>query len=277
LTGAWADVHRRREELLAAHQPAIVAAWDACLASLGSPRSVVRDFRRDIAHVAKAKDPDTAWWKDAATAAALAWLRRLLDTKGYPTLVTAIEDAIRAGMAEGEANALALAAHEQGLAGFQVDRAFQAAYDRLDGDPAVTRQAQDAAEGMVDSTAAGVGRNLADEAEDEDSGEQDMTAAAAQAAAGSTLGGWVGNLLWSAFGRGALGLYSRAADSGAQVLIDWFSEPSACIICQDNTANGPYLPQDIPPYLAHPSCRCWLASATGLPDWMLTEWLAGDD
>jgi hypothetical protein len=278
LTGAWADVHRRREELLAAHQPAIAAAWDACLASLGSPRTLVRDLRQQAGQaVAKAKGPDKSWWKDAAAAAALAWLRKLYQAKGYPALVAAIEDAIRAGMAEGEANALALAADHAGKTGFQIGRAFQAAYDRLDGNQAIARQAETAAQGMVDSTAAGVGRDLADEAENEDAGEQDMTTAASRAAAGATLAGWVGNLLWSAFGNGAKTLYQRAADAGATVLIDWMSEPSACIICQDNTANGPYQPQDVPPYLAHPSCRCWLASATGLPDSMLTEWLAGDD
>ena len=161
LAGVWAEIYARRNKLLARHQKAVAAAWDACMADLGSPLPAVRAFRGEAGKVAKLADPDRKRWQDAGTAAALAWLLRLSKTKGWPALVAALEDAIRSGMAEGEADALALAADRQGVAGFVVEQAFRAAYERLAGDTKVARQAQDAATGMVDGAAGDAGRALA--------------------------------------------------------------------------------------------------------------------
>ncbi|HEV2240254.1 MAG TPA: hypothetical protein VGS06_22825 [Streptosporangiaceae bacterium] len=283
LTGAWQTIYDRRERLQVKHERAILAAWRACLAAL-DPADLARRYRLAIGQHGETTDPDRRWWQDTGIAAAAAWLAGVYRADGYDTLVTALANAIRAGMAEGEAGALALAASKLGRTGFRIDKAFKAAYKRLAGDQTISRQAAQAATRLIDAAAAAAGRRLA--AVQGDSGsEQDMTAAVKDATDNArSVRQVAGDVFWTAMGAGALSLFGRASqpppgssDSGVTVLIDWNSEPSACIICQDNTAGGPYAPQDVPPYLAHPNCRCWLSAASGLPAWMLASWLAGDD
>lgn len=286
LTGTWKTVYDRRERLLRKHLKAVLAAWNACMAGL-DPRDMVRQFRSvmNLAAEAVTADPQKQWWKDAATTAAIAWLLKLKRTEGYPALVAAVEDAIRSGMAEGEADALALAASRQGKTGFSIAKAFRAAYDRLAGDGQVSQQAADAVTAIVNGAAGDVGRTLAAQAGDGGSEDQ-MTSAVGDTVTGNDVRSVktiLGDAIWAAAGAAALGLFTMLSSSSAGVgsvggdntvvLVDWMSEPGACVICQENTANGPYLPQDVPPYLAHPNCRCWLASNAGLPAWMLSSFL----
>jgi ADP-ribose pyrophosphatase YjhB (NUDIX family) len=279
LTGVWAEVYDRREKLLRKHLKAVAAAWDACLAELGSSRPVVREFRAKAGQVAKLAGPDAKWWKDAGTAAALAWLLRLSKTKGYPALVAALEDAIRSGMAQGEADALALAADRQGAAGFRIDQAFRAAYERLAGDAKVAQQAQDAAAGIVDGAAGDAGRALADQAEG-DGSEQDMAGAVDGALSGDrsqSVGVGTDWWLWLGIGTGALALYQRigtdgaggnAADVATLVWVD-AGDSRVCQTCQDNSDNSPYTLSSAPTLPGHPRCRCsWDTTATVASSWL---------
>lgn len=285
LEGVWATIYARRARLQAKHERAVLAAWKTATTGL-DPADVVAVFRREayLTSEAATKDPTKRWWQELGAAAALGWLRKLYAGDGYDALVTTLADAIRAGMAEGEANALAVAATQAGHVGFPIGKAFKAAYARLANDPAIGRKAADAATRLIDSTAGNVGRRLAKLAGD-GSSEDDMTAGVADVVNDpQPVRQGAGDVFWTALGAAALSLFGRASkpppgtsDSGGGVLVDWNSEPSACIICQDNTANGPYLPLDVPAYLAHPNCRCWLSAASGLPAWMLAGWLAGDD
>ena len=194
LTGIWGDIYARREKLLTKHARAVAAAWDACIAELGSPaqrRAVVPRRRGEASPSSPTRTPSAG--RTWAPLPRSHGSTRLARTKGYPALVAAIEDAIRSGMAEGEADALALAADRQGVAGFKIDRAFRAAYERLADDGEISRKAADAAESMIDGAATDTGRALADQAE-HDGTEQDMTAAAGEAAAGTGRGVQVGRL-----------------------------------------------------------------------------------
>lgn len=221
---------------------------------------MIRQFRSEAQLVTKGSDPGRPSWKDTGTAAALAWLQKLYDTKGYPALVAALEDAIRSGMAEGEADALALAADRQGVAGFVIGAAFTIAYDRLAGNATATRQAQDAASGMVDGAAGDVGSALADRAGG-DGSEQDMTDAAGEAAAGDqsrAVEAGTDWWLWKALGIGALGLYAQAAAADSALSLDWVTAGDArvCQACQDNADSGPYTLATFPALPAHGRCRC---------------------
>ena len=280
LTGAWAEVYDRREKLLRKHLKAVAAAWDACMAELGSPLPVVRQLRGMVVPVAKLADPDRKRWQDAGTAAALAWLRHLAKTKGWPALVAALEDAIRSGMAEGEADALALAADRQGKAGFQIGRAFRAAYERLAGDAKVARQAQDAAAGIVDGAAGDAGRVLADQAGG-DGSEQDMADAVGGALAGDrsqSVGLGVDWQLWAGISAGALALYRRIGTGGtggnaADVAsLAWVTagDSRVCPVpCQENEDNSPYTISNAPTMPGHPRCRCsWDTTATVASSWL---------
>src|SRR5581483_2874436 len=79
LTGTWKTVYSRRDKLLAKHLKAVLAAWDACMAEL-EPRVLARRFRAAMDHTAEAAVTDRQWWKDAATTAAIGWLKGLYRT-----------------------------------------------------------------------------------------------------------------------------------------------------------------------------------------------------
>ena len=79
---------------------------------------------------------------------------RAQQRKGWAALVAAIEAAIADGMAEGEADSLAVAAERQGVKGFSLAAAFTVAAAALQGDPDVSRKAQEAAQGILGGVAA---------------------------------------------------------------------------------------------------------------------------
>ena len=282
LTGTWKTVYGRRERLLRKHLKAVLAAWDACIAEL-DPRIVARRFRSVMDHTAESSDPDRQWWKDAATTAALGWLRGLLRTEGYPALVAAVEAAIRDGMAEGEADALALAASRQGKTGFRIARAFSAAYARLDGDQGISHRAEDALAAITAWAAADTGRALASQAEDGGS-EDDMASAVDDTLAGEqprSVETGIDQALYAAILAGAVALWQQADGSGGgtgagtivppggtppggPVLMSWVTagDGRVCVVCQGYEDGGPYRPEDVPGY-PHPRCRCSVDLAPG--------------
>jgi len=299
-TGIWAVTYARREKLIAKHERAILATWNDLTADL-SPRALVREFREDIGQVAKLADPDRPWWKDRGKDAALAWLLTLQQRKGWAALTAAIAAAIRDGMAEGEADSLAVAADRQGVKGFSIAAAFTAAALALEGDPEVSRKAQDTAQGILEGTAAALSVTLADGA-----GNDASEAEIADAVSGTVTGPDVSpvkyslaNALWAAAGAGLMRLIGRlmagnpppagtAPETGPGVppspppeepepglaLINWVCEGgSPCATCLDNQGGSPYAPDDVPQYLAHNHCQCALYLASDIPSSFFAAYL----
>jgi hypothetical protein len=285
LEGIWATIYQRRERLQRKHERAILAAWKTVTAGL-DPADVVRWFRRDTYQTAEAatKDPAKRWWQDVAITTALAWLRAVYQHHGYDALVAAVADAIRAGMAEGEAGALALAASRQGKTGFRIDQAFKAAYGRLATDHTIDQRAAAAVAGMIDAAAGDVGRRLASQAGD-GAGEDDMTGGVEDVMDGGRAARTAADAgLWAGILAGAKGLYSRLASgltgmlggsggtgqapgpdtppggtppSPGPVLLNWITAADArvCVTCSSYEDNSPYTPEQVPDY-PHPRCRC---------------------
>jgi hypothetical protein len=201
--------------------------------------------------------------------------------------VAALAEAIREGMAEGEAGALALAAAQQGKTGFRIADAFKAAYQRLANDHSITQQAQDTASKIIDGAAGDAGRRLASLAGD-GSSEQDMTSGAGDVMNGQQAPArWTDWAVWGAVLTGAKGLYSWLAGlgrggtgpdggggqpddgtpgpdtppgggtPGGQILLSWITagDSRVCPVCSGYEDNSPYLPQNVPDY-PHPRCRC---------------------
>jgi hypothetical protein len=286
LQGTWKTVYDRRERLLRKHLKAVLAAWNACLADLDTS-VLVRQFRAVMDHTAEAVDTDRQWWKDAATTAAIGWLRALYRTDGYPALVAAVEDAIRSGMAEGEADALALAASRQGKTGFSIAKAFKAAYARLADDHRVSQQAADTITAIVAGAAGDAGRVLAGQAGDGGS-EDDMASAVDDTLTKDDGPAGLGTdwALYAAILAGASALYSQLAGSGSgtgagqaasqasgsgtagqadgQILLAWISagDGRVCLVCSGYEDNSPYTPENVPNY-PHPRCRCSVDLAPG--------------
>jgi hypothetical protein len=277
LEGVWATIYQRRARLQRKHERAVLAAWKTATKGL-DPADVVRVFRREAYLTSEAtatRDPTKRWWQELGAAAALGWLRKLYHGDGYDALVTALADAIRAGMAEGEANALALAAARAGRAGFPIDRAFKTAYTRLASDHTITQRAADTARRMIDATAGDVGRRLAKLAGDS-AGEKDMadgvgdvmddrqapTQGADWAVWGAILAGAAAFYSWMSGGASSLpgggpDTPPPPRDQGGPVLLGWITagDDRVCYQCSDYEANGPYAPEAVPGY-PHARCRC---------------------
>ena len=265
LTGVWATIYQRRARLQRKHERAILAAWRACTAGL-DPADLARWFRRDTYQTAEAatKDPTKRWWRDVAIATALAWLRAVYHTDGFEALVAALADAIRSGMAEGEAGALALAASRQGRTGFRIAAAFQAAYDRLADDHTIEQRAATAVTGIIDATAGDVGRRLAAQAGDGAS-QDDMAGGVSDVmSGGQAVDRGSDAALWAGIGLGALALYQAIgtpagggnAPDIASLLWVTAADGRVCVQCQDNEDNSPYTLTNAPEMPAHPRCRC---------------------
>ena len=235
----------------------------------------MRDFRQDTGLVAKATGPEDRWRKDVATAAALAWLQRIDQTAGYAALVAAVEDAILAGMAEGEADALASAAARQGAGGLDLAAAFTAACQRLAGDPGISQRALETIEAIIAGAAADLGRLLAEEAAEGDS-EQDMTGSVRDTVTGvvRSVQAWLANNMWAALGAGVTGLLGLVSQGGGNALVNWENDGNPCAACQDNAAGSPYAPEDIPDFPAHPRCQCELSPAGDVPSSFLAAFLS---
>src|SRR5208282_956775 len=268
-SGIWARTHERRSKLLAKHEKAVLAAWNDLTATL-SPAALVRQFREDTGQVTKLADPDRPWWKDRGRDAALAWLYAMQQRKGWAALLAAVEAAIRDGMAEGEADSLAVAADRQGVKGFSVAAAFTAAAQALQGDPEVSRKAQETAQGILAAAAASVSVVLADGA-----GNGSSDAEMADAVTGTVMGPDVSpvkyglaDALWAAAGAGLMGLIGKLLGGGPATagtapaagptvppspppeeaepglaLINWVCEGgSPCVTCLENQGGSPYAP-----------------------------------
>ncbi len=269
-----AEITARRDQLLDHHAAAVAAAWKQAAGELKASQAL-RMYRADSRVVSAAGDPAVAvrWRKEAAAAAILAMLSGMYRTAGYAALIAALEDMIRDGMAEGEADALALAAHGQGQAGFSLAAAFAAAQARLDEDMSVARQAQEAAAGIVAGTASEAARALAASKDGEDDSGEEAEEALAGSSAASRWADWS---LWSAFGAGAVSLYRRISAgmfTGQGLMVDWNTDSSPCELCQENEDDGPYTPDNVPPYPGHPNCRCWLSSDSRIPASLMGQFL----
>ena len=200
-------------------------------------------------------------------------------------------------MAEGEADSLAVAADRQGVKGFPVAAAFTAAAAALQGDPDVSRQAQETVQAILAGTAASLSVVLADGAQD-DASEAEMADAVTDAVTGpdvSPVRSWLANALWTAAGAGltrlignlmtgtpptpapATGTTPEAGPAAPPspptqeqapglAMISWVCEGgNPCALCLDNQSGSPYAPDDVPAYLAHSHCMCALYLASDVP------------
>ena len=207
-------------------------------------------------------------------AAALGLLRGIYRTRGYQALVQALEDAIRAGMADGEAAALAVAASRQGHQGFDLEAAFAAAYDRLEGDATVTSLAHDMLTQMIDGAGGDLGRHLASQT-GQDATYDDMLTGTWGCISGDQVRApatWTDLAFWKGVGLGVLAAF-QAAGLGS---VSWKTGgPNPCAKCLENEAGSPYQIWAVPDFPAHPNCHCNLTTAESLPKRMFAAFLTG--
>lgn len=177
-------------------------------------------------------------------------------------------------MAEGRAGALALAASRQGHAGFDIAAAFTAAYAALDGDAGVTSRAHEVATKIIDGAGADLGIRLASMTADDASYDDMLTATWGLVSGDSvrSVSAFTDWGLWAGIGAGILDLF-RDAGVG---MVRWETEgPVPCPVCRENADNGPYQPEAVPTYTAHPHCKCELSTTESLPSRLFDAFLTG--
>jgi hypothetical protein len=272
------EIASRRNALLAQYTAAVGAAWNQAAQGL-NPLDALTAFRADprvnsAAPAAVVK----RWRQESARTAALALLSHMWRQAGYAALLRALQDAARDGMAEGEADAMAMAAHAQRLGAFRIADAFTAAAARYRDDMGAARMAQETAENLARGMAADIARMMANAAAS--ASDAEITAAMDSFLFGDdvpAVARWTEEMLWSAYGAGAVRLWQRVAAgnlAGASVEVEWETDSSPCAVCEENAAGSPYLPYDVPPMPQHRGCRCWLTTRTHLPVSVLAPFLA---
>jgi hypothetical protein len=273
LEGIWATVYARRNRLLATHLKRVMAAWNDCVKPLDA-RQLARRFRSDAYLTSETVSPDVQFWRDTGTAAALGWLRAVYRSGGHDALIAAIEDAIRSGMAEGEAGALAVAASRQGKTGFDIAAAFKAAYGRLAADHTIAATAAAVLTKIIDGAGTDLGRRLASMAGD-GSSEDEIADTIADLAAGNDVRpvkSWLGDAIWAAIGAGITALYRLAGVA----LYDWddAGDSRVCPVCEANAAGSPYEAGVLPAFPGHPGCRCNISTRERIPLALLAAFLS---
>lgn len=259
LTGTWAEVYRRREDLTAKHVAKITAAWRKLTGHLDAG-DVITAYRRYL--FMGESDGPTKQQKEAATVTLLLWLRDILADPGYQDLANAITVAMAEAIAEGKTAMLTVAADQAGQLGFSWAKAYDAMRAAVT-DAETSGAANSVTQQIMAAVAADAGRVLANlEAsgaadpeivkalEDEIAAEDGAAALAVDTA----MSGFMGS--------GALDL---AAAEG--ILLNWMTagDGRVCFSCQDNEDNGPYDPAAFPALPDHPRCRCCSSPAQPLP------------
>jgi hypothetical protein len=267
-------IEARREALLARHTGAVALAWGRASARV-DPKAVAGAYQGDPLLWSASSNPDTmkAWRQQAAKSAALGAMNSVYQSPAYPALVAALETMIGEGMAEGEADALAIAAAVQQLGPFNLGAAFAAALASLKDDTGTGSRAQAAAAGLITAMGNALARVLGSHGPDGDGLDDD---ARDVLAGGKTLARAVDWSLWGAFGAGAVALFKRIAGSSedaGQVLLDWTTDISPCALCQSNADGNPYTPDDLPGYPGHSNCRCSVDPASDVPVSFLAAYL----
>lgn len=260
LEGMWALLFQRREEQQALHLKPLQAGWRELIRR--DAVAVTVDILRRELGLAEA-DHDRPNLRTAARAAAQAMLHALRDLTGWNTLRDKLQDAIRAGRAEGMVNAVAVAAEQTGKIGLDWSIAFTDAYDSLRHLDDIWADTDGWLAKTLDRATADLGRTLADAAENGLSRDEmidagmDILTADRDAVAFVT--DWA---MTTAADQGALTLYASEGVASA----DWISagDGRVCETCLSNEAGSPWPLIDFPLMPSHPVCRCVPAATVDL-------------
>lgn len=253
LEGMWALLFHRRTEQQQLHTRLVTAAWTALF-----DEDTVRTLIRQIRAARGLTEADSGHDQSAnvlAAAAAGAMLRALSDYGRWDGLRQALQDAIKAGRAEGMVNAVAIAAEQADVRGLDWDAAFADAYSSLerlhdtwaDTSPWLAR--------LVARSAAHLSRILT--GLEADAGTDDMMRAALAVLADPDSPDVEDTVDWAmtdATDNGALDLYQTSGAAALTVITA--GDGRVCAECQGAEDGSPY-PADAAPGLPlHPRCRC---------------------
>ncbi|MFE2969910.1 2'-5' RNA ligase family protein [Streptomyces sp. NPDC059340] len=258
LEGMWALLFQRREEQQATHTGLVASAWRE-LINRDAVAAMVDRYRQRAGLTEGMSD-----FAAEALAAAKSMLQALADLSGWTKLRGMLQDAIRAGRAEGMVNAVAIAAENTSRIGLDWNIGFQHAYESLERLDEIWADADSWLGRTVDRAAADLGRTLAQGAEDGASRDE-MIDAAMDVLTGTDIDSVAFVVDWAmttAAGQGALSLYR----SEGVLSVSWITagDGRVCATCLDNEAGSPWPITDFPLMPTHPVCRCVPAADVNL-------------
>ena len=273
LEGTWAKVYDRREVLYAKHITAVADKWRPLARKLPISQAVSR-FR--LAAGLREADQDKKDRAARAMAEAVWLLHQLADNPNDPEyieLVQAIADALKDGMAEGEAGAIALAAQHVHIVGIDFDIAFRDAWEALASLGDYTADAKGWLGRILDGAATDVGRLLSKLAEQGATYDQMVSAVQElltdkEVQAITTL---VDLAMGQSFSRGALALYARQGIREVDFLTA--GDARVCPVCDVFERHSPYTLVEAPAPSIHPFCRCTLVATQPLQALDFTPYL----
>lgn len=273
LEGTWAAVYDRREVLYAKHIQDVTDAWHPVVDDLPIVDAVAR-FRSSV-NLGQTQESIKDWL--AAAVARAKWLlHRVVDNLSdskVSRLVGALVAALRDGMAEGEAGAIALAAQEFHIVGIDFDIAFKDAWNALGKLGEFEGDARGWLGQILDGMAGDVGRTLAQLAE-RGATHDEMVSAVEELLTDKdirSISTLVDMAMGQSFSRGALALYAR--QGARQVDFLTAGDTRVCPICDTFERQSPYALVEAPAPSIHPFCRCTLVATNPLQALDFTPYL----
>lgn len=258
LEGVWATIHHRREALHAKHEKAVLEAWAAIVHDLPVHDAVTR-YRGALGIHEAQDDQDRKNRLKAAAMAAVGWLlAHVRQSRQEQALLSALDDAIREGMAEGATAAVLLAAEQAGATA-DPDLVYAARLSEAVVPDGTAQQVEtailsgattDATRVLTKPDSAETG---AGELADAVTGELESTDGAAALLTDVAVG--------RGFSAGMQGVWARLGGR----TVDWVTagDGRVCARCDALEAGSPYPLIGAPSAPAHPRCRCVTIDSDG--------------
>jgi hypothetical protein len=267
LTGVWADVFARQDDLYAKHERKARAAWRKATAGLDLA-ALIAVFRRHAlmddgpAAGAGSESPEAAKRHRAeilalARSMAAGFLAGVNDQPDYSELLAAVTSALIASAGEGTASALAVSAAAAGYTAFDWAKAFRDG--KTPPDPTtvngwLAKIIAGAVTDLAKSLTAGAIAGL--------SADAMLKAASKVMRAAGAVTAFVNQAMSSAVSAAIAAAYAAL---GGIELLDFLTagDSLVCATCDECADNGPYSIADYPG-CQHPRCRCVPSPAAGM-------------
>lgn len=260
MEGVWSNVFDRRSELYDSSLASFSAAWKKVDTGSDVP-ALVKAVRQQAGLMETKPSPTTEY----AVGLVLFMLQRSMVRSDWIQLRQALSDALISGYAMGEADTLELLASRMNAGNFDFDKAFAAAKQKYENDPASLNAVDDWLNKLLNQLAIDIAKKLGVMI-DNGASEQEMIDYVDQELGDGNSRTFVivlDQMIHSAITLGILWLFRLNGVSEV-----WFitvGDELVCPMCDEIEAQNPYPITEPPECPAHPNCRCTLYTINDMP------------